>query len=68
MQLYAPRQLTIATVIKVLRQHGITLKRDVRLDEYQVTQYGLGPNTTYYTNDLADAVGTGLAMAQEAQS
>jgi hypothetical protein len=65
--------MTLVEARVILKPHGITLNRQhgeyrvaFRLP-YRTKQQGRAfdpEKTAYYTNDLDDAVGTGLAMAQ----
>lgn len=56
-------RLTIAEVRKQLAVVGISIRRED--GEYRVNFRGGKESTAYYTNDLRDALGTGLRMARE---
>lgn len=59
-------KLTIATARAEIRAHGCTLR--VGEDrEFRVCLKGGTEASAYYTNDLADAVGTAAAMARWAR-
>ncbi|MFA5604171.1 MAG: hypothetical protein WDA12_04925 [Bacilli bacterium] len=47
---------------KILRERGMVIKRD-EYGEYQVNFSEGKEATAYYTDDLEDAVNTGLSMA-----
>jgi hypothetical protein len=53
--------LTITTARKLLSAAGFTLRRD-EYGEYRVNFKGANEDSAYYTDDLQDAVLTGLAM------
>ena len=57
----ATLKLTMATARALLSPRGITLRH--RDGEYTVNYVGSGSSSAYYTNDLQDAVDTGMAMA-----
>lgn len=50
---------------KALQVIDMTLVRRVEWDEYRVNFRNGAEATAYYTNDLEDAVKTGLHMAEE---
>lgn len=54
---------TVKTAIKALQQHGVVLKT-TEYGEYRVNFKGGSEDTAYYTDDLDDAVATGLHMAK----
>lgn len=56
--------MRLRDAIAYLRNLGITLRK--REQEYEVKPRGTGPDQTYYTDDLDDAVETGRAMAGHA--
>jgi hypothetical protein len=45
-----------------LRANGMVLRRIVETREYRVNFRGGAESTAYYTNDLTDAVRTGILM------
>ena len=53
-------RLTLAMVRATLRAVGVVITKGE--DEYRVNFRGGNECTAYYTNDLEDARGTGLAM------
>lgn len=58
----AKKGVTLKEAIKLLSAKGITLKK---VDgEYQVNYKGGKEATTYYTDDLDDAVATGVYMSE----
>ena len=49
----------------LLREQGITINWSSEWQEYRVNFINGKEPTAYYTNDIQDAYGTGLAMALE---
>jgi hypothetical protein len=54
---------TIALAKETLRDFGVALTHDD--GEFRVNKRGGREATAYYTNDLDDAVSTGIAMANK---
>lgn len=59
---------SIASARKQLAACGMTLRRDAIWEEYRVNFVGGSDDTAYYTDDLDDALQTGLQMAALADS
>lgn len=57
--------LTLAQVRQRLRIAGYTCTREQWGDEYRVRRIGSAPGEGYFTNDLQDALDTGLAMIRQ---
>jgi hypothetical protein len=57
-------KLTISTVRVALREVGVVIKR-TEGGEFRVNFRQAGEATAYYTNDLQDALDTGLSMARQ---
>ena len=51
------------TAKNALRAYGITLRSITETKEFRVNYSGGSERTAYYTNDIDDAVNTGIAMA-----
>jgi hypothetical protein len=58
-----PRGLPFKRAQAEVRAMGLTLTRKAETDEYRVNFAGGKESTAYYTNDLADAIGTARHMA-----
>lgn len=52
--------LTLKNVKAELRKYNVVIEK--RDDEYRVNVARGAESTAYYTNDLSDALGTGIAM------
>jgi hypothetical protein len=61
---YCFKKLTIKIARDVCASWGLTLTKD-DADEFRVNKRGGREATTAYTNDLLDAVNTGIAMAEK---
>lgn len=59
-------RLTFAAVQTALRGHGCIIFRTAVPGEFRVRLADAPPRTGYYTDDLADALRTGIAMRAEA--
>jgi hypothetical protein len=57
--------MTLAEAKKTLGDKGMVIRK--RDDEYRVNSRGGPESTAYYTDDLTDAVNTGLSMAARAE-
>lgn len=57
--------MTLTQARATLRLRGMTIRK--RDDEYRVNFYRGEETTAYYTNDLDDAVDTGVAMRDHQQ-
>ena len=55
--------MTFKAAKNKLRGYGIKLNSSPCGEEFHLNYYGGTENTSYYTNDLDDAVATGIAMA-----
>jgi hypothetical protein len=60
---YNDGSLTVKEAIKTLSGHGLVIKSNY--GEFRVNFKGGREETAYYTNDLMDAVHTGLSMARQ---
>lgn len=60
------RRLTFRAVQQELAQHRVTIFRTAVPGEFRVRLTDAPPRTGYYTEDLGDALRTGLAMRAEA--
>jgi len=55
-------KMTVKEATKTLQQHGVALKR-TEFNEFRVNFKHGTEATAYYTDDLIDAVNTGIDMA-----
>jgi hypothetical protein len=58
----APQALTLGKVRAELRAVGVAITHSAEFREYRVNFLRGNECTAYYTNDIEDARGTGLAM------
>lgn len=56
--------ITIASAKRQLAALGMTVNHNPDTDEYRVNYFKGNESTAYYTNELADALGTGLDTAR----
>lgn len=63
--LYVFKNLTFRIAREVCASWGLSLTRDTDANEYRVNKRGGREATAAYTNDLLDAVNTGIAMAEK---
>jgi hypothetical protein len=59
-------KMTVKEAIEKLKAVDVVIRR-VDGNEFRVNFRGSNESTAYYTNDLDDAVGTGLSMARQKQ-
>ena len=52
---------TLAEAREILKEHGLIIRK--RDGEYRVNFRGQSEDSAHYTNDLNDAINTGLTMA-----
>ncbi len=62
----ARKRLTFTGVQEALRDHNVVIFRTAIAGEFRVRLNGAPPRTGYYTDDLQDALDTGIAMRAEA--
>lgn len=62
-EVMARKRLTLASVKVLLAAQGVKIRKVADTGEYRVVLAGHGESDAYYTDDLADAHGTGLEMA-----
>lgn len=58
-------RMTLGEAKRWLKAFNVVLKKNFRDNEYEVKVKGQPSSTTYFTNDLADAVQTGERMGRE---